>query len=45
VGTNLHSPLTFGEVGSSLANSLGGLGAQYQGGGPRSMQFALKVLF
>jgi hypothetical protein len=45
VATNYSTPLTFGEVQSTLANGLGGLGSQYQSGGPRSMQFALKFLF
>ena len=36
---------TFGLVQSSLSQSLVGLSSQYQTGGARSMQFALKLLF
>ncbi len=36
---------TFGQATSTLANSLGGVSPLYQTGGPRSMQFALKLLF
>ena len=36
---------TFGQATGTLANSLGGLNALYQMGGPRSMQFALKLVF
>jgi hypothetical protein len=36
---------TFGQATASLANSLGGLSSLYQMGGPRSMQFALKLIF
>jgi hypothetical protein len=36
---------TFGQTTATLANSLGVLSPLYQMGGPRSMQFALKVLF
>jgi hypothetical protein len=36
---------TFGEATATLANSLGVLSPLYQMGGPRSMQFALKLLF
>ena len=36
---------TFGQVTSTLANSLGGLSPLYQMGGARSMQFALKLVF
>jgi hypothetical protein len=36
---------TFGQATSTLANSLGGLAPIYQQGGPRSMQFALKLRF
>jgi hypothetical protein len=39
-GTN-----TFGQATATLANSLGVLNPLYQVGGPRSMQFALKLLF
>jgi hypothetical protein len=36
---------TFGQATATLANSLGVLNPLYQMGGPRSMQFALKVVF
>jgi hypothetical protein len=36
---------TFGLATGTLANSLGGLNALYQMGGPRSMQFALRLTF
>jgi len=36
---------TFGQATSTLANSLGVLSPLYQLGGPRSMQFALKLMF
>ena len=36
---------TFGRVTATLASSLGGLNSLYQMGGPRSMQFALKLMF
>lgn len=36
---------TFGQATSTLAQSLGGLSPLYQLGGPRSLQFALKVIF
>jgi len=36
---------TFGQATSTLANSLGTLSPLYQQGGPRSMQFALKIIF
>lgn len=36
---------TFGQAISTLANSLNGLSPLYQMGGPRSMQFALKLAF
>jgi hypothetical protein len=35
----------FGQATKMLNQSLGTLGAQYQEGGPRSMQFALKLIF
>jgi Carboxypeptidase regulatory-like domain/TonB dependent receptor len=35
----------FGQATSTLASSLGGLTSLYQQGGPRSMQFALKLQF
>jgi len=36
---------TFGQATSTLASSLGILNPLYQQGGPRSMQFALKIVF
>jgi hypothetical protein len=36
---------TFGQATATLASSLGGLSQLYQMGGPRSMQFALKLVF
>ncbi len=36
---------TFGQATTTLANSLGILNPLYQMGGPRSMQFALKIVF
>jgi hypothetical protein len=36
---------TFGQATGTLANSLGVVSPLYQMGGPRSMQFALKLLF
>jgi hypothetical protein len=36
---------TFGQATATLANSLGVLSSLYQMGGPRSMQFALKLIF
>ena len=36
---------TFGQATATLANSLGILNSLYQVGGPRSMQFALKLVF
>jgi hypothetical protein len=36
---------TFGQATATLANSLGVLSPLYQMGGPRSMQFALKLIF
>jgi hypothetical protein len=36
---------SFGQATASLANSLGVLSPLYQMGGPRSMQFALKLIF
>ena len=35
----------FGQATGTLANSLGVLSPLYQMGGPRSMQFALKLVF
>jgi hypothetical protein len=40
-----YSDATFGQVTKMLNNSLGTVQPQYQQGGSRSMQFALKVLF
>ena len=39
------APTTFGQATGTLANSLGVLSPLYQMGGPRSMQFALKLVF
>jgi hypothetical protein len=36
---------TFGEAAGMMSTSVGSLSSLYQTGGPRSMQFALKVLF
>jgi len=36
---------TFGQATSTLANSLGVLSPLYQMGGPRSLQFALKIIY
>jgi hypothetical protein len=36
---------TFGQATKMLNQSLGTVAAQYQQGGPRSLQFALKLLF
>ncbi|WP_353072013.1 TonB-dependent receptor [Tunturiibacter gelidoferens] len=36
---------TFGQATQTLNQSLGTMAAQYQQGGPRSMQFALKLVF
>jgi hypothetical protein len=36
---------TFGQAAATLAQSLGVLSPLYQSGGPRSMQFALKLIF
>jgi hypothetical protein len=44
VSANFGQP-TFGQATSTLANSLGVLSPLYQIGGPRSMQFALKLVF
>jgi hypothetical protein len=35
----------FGQASGTLADGLGGLSPLYQTGGPRSMQFALKLMF
>ena len=44
VDVHCTSP-TFGQATGTLANSLGILSPLYQMGGPRSMQFALKLIF
>jgi hypothetical protein len=44
IDSELSDP-TFGQATATLANSLGVLNSLYQQGGPRSMQFALKVVF
>jgi hypothetical protein len=44
VGSNFGSS-TFGQATATLASSLGVLSPLYQEGGPRSMQFALKIIF
>jgi hypothetical protein len=44
LNTSLTSP-TFGQYTSMLNRSLGGLSQLYQIGGPRSLQFALKLAF
>jgi hypothetical protein len=36
---------TFGQAVATLAQSSGVLNSLYQAGGPRSLQFALKILF
>jgi len=35
----------FGQATATLAQSLGGLSGLYQVGGPRSMQFSLRLVF
>jgi hypothetical protein len=48
VGSNFCSPgptCTFGQATGTLANSLRVLSPLYQLGGPRSMQFAVKLIF
>ena len=44
-GTNFSSLATFGVPTQMLGRSLGGLSALYQIGGPRSLQFALRLSF
>jgi hypothetical protein len=44
INPDLGQP-TFGQATGTLANSLGVLSPLYQMGGPRSMQFALKLVF
>ena len=41
----LYTDLTFGQATETLNSSLSTLASQYQQGGPRSMQFALKLHF
>ncbi len=41
----LYTDATFGQATSTLNSSLGTVASQYQQGGARSMQFALKLLF
>jgi hypothetical protein len=40
-----YGDLTFGQATKMLNQSLGTVAAQYQQGGPRSMQFSLKLVF
>jgi hypothetical protein len=40
-----YTPTTFGQATGTLASTLGVLNPLYQMGGPRSMQFALKLVF
>ncbi len=40
-----YTDVTFGQATQMLNQSLGTMASQYQQGGPRSMQFALKILF
>jgi len=42
---NFSPGCTFGQASATLAQSLGVLSPLYQAGGPRSMQFALKLAF
>ena len=44
IDSNYGDP-TFGQATATLASSLGVLSPLYQQGGPRSMQFALKLIF
>jgi hypothetical protein len=41
----VYSSATFGQATQTLNSSLGTLASQYQQGGPRSMQFALRLSF
>ncbi len=43
--TLLSGAALFGRANNTLNNQLGGLNALYQAGGPRSLQFALKLIF
>jgi Carboxypeptidase regulatory-like domain/TonB dependent receptor len=45
LNTDIGNTKQFGEATATLANSLGTLSPLYQLGGPRSMQFALKLVF
>ena len=40
-----YSDLQFGQATGTLASTLGVVSPLYQTGGPRSMQFALKLVF
>lgn len=40
-----YSDATFGQATQALNASLGTMASQYQQGGPRSMQFALRLTF
>jgi hypothetical protein len=44
ISTSLNQS-SFGLAGNTLNNSLGSMSSLYQQGGPRSMQFALKLIF
>ena len=44
-GTRGCKNILFGQATGTLASSLGTLNQTYQTGGPRSMQFALKLVF
>jgi hypothetical protein len=44
-GLQPNVPATFGVPSATLSRGLGGLSALYQLGGPRSMQFSLRLLF
>jgi len=44
-GTSVNSPSTFGVATQMLGRSLGGLSPLYQIGGPRSLQFSLRLGF
>ena len=45
VGTNTTTPTTLGVPSQMLGRSLGGLSPLYQIGGPRSLQFSLRLTF
>jgi len=40
-----YTDATFGQATKMLSSSLGTVASQYQQGGPRSMQFALRITF